>query len=69
MVLGRICARRCRALRRNMAVCVITAASTVWAGCGVRGGAPPGSPGHVSDANQACATSDILQEVLRWAKK
>lgn len=56
MVLGRIAGQLRKASARNMALCVITTASVLSAGCGVRGGAPAGSPGHVSDANQACAT-------------
>ncbi|MEM8608328.1 MAG: hypothetical protein AAGF92_14545 [Myxococcota bacterium] len=36
-------------------IAVFASAATVFAGCGIRGGAPPGTPGHVSDANQACA--------------
>ena len=56
MVLGRIAGQQRKALARNMALWVITTASTLSAGCGVRGGAPPVLPGHVSEANQACAT-------------
>jgi len=56
MVLGRIAGQQRKALARNMVVCVITTASVLSTGCGVRRGAPEGSPGHVSDANQVCAT-------------
>lgn len=52
----RIAWQQRKALVRNIALCLITIASALSAGCGVRGGAPPGSPGHVSEANQACAS-------------
>ena len=53
---GRIGSQRRKASSRSVALYVMTAASALLVGCGVRGGAPPGSPGHVSDANEACAT-------------
>jgi hypothetical protein len=56
MVMRRVAGVKCKALVRNMSLCLFTTASALLAACGVRGGAPPGSPGHVSDANQACAS-------------
>lgn len=56
MVLGRIAGRQRGVLARTMALWLIAIASALLAACGVRGGAPPGTPGHVSEANEACAT-------------
>jgi len=44
-----------RPTRHLLAVGIATAV-LLCAGCGVRHGAPEGSPGHVSEANKACAT-------------
>lgn len=40
----------------KMMLCGIATSLILSAGCAWRHGAPEGSPGHVSDANQACAT-------------
>jgi hypothetical protein len=45
-----------KALAANMLARGIIVASVLCTGCGVRHGAHEGSPGHVSEANQACAT-------------
>lgn len=39
-----------------MMLCGIATSVFLFAGCGWRRGAPEGSPGHVSEANVACAT-------------
>ncbi|MBW2508684.1 MAG: hypothetical protein JRE81_08650 [Deltaproteobacteria bacterium] len=41
---------------RKTMLCVVVPCLLLAAGCRWRHGAPEGSPGHVSEANQACAT-------------
>ena len=56
MVLGRFLGQPCEALGRHILAWGVAAAAIFSTGCGVRHGPPEGSPGHVSKANQACAS-------------
>lgn len=56
MGVGAIGTRHRRALARNIVLSGLATCLVLSAGCKWRHGPPEGSPGHVSAANQACAT-------------